>query len=170
MSEKRYHGSKDSTAPKSEGNGFWWYTKKLLLNACVIYTVIVLFLAVIISALSTGADEGAVFYSDLILIYPLSFLIACANMFFANERFNFWLRLISHMLIIFAGFSLYMLTVKQYEINSIVMLTPVFVFVYALVMTVMLVARNIRKAHERDNAEYTDVYANVKNNVRGQRK
>ena len=164
MSKRRYYG--DTVADGTERKGFGYYAKRLLTSSCVIYTIAVMFLAMVISLTNTGEDEGVVFFFDLVMLYPLSFLIACANMFFANKKYNFWLRLFSHALIIFTGFALYLLTVKQYEINSIGMLTPAFVVIYAVIMAVVLVLRNMKRRNEKDNEEYTDVYANVKNNIR----
>lgn len=158
MSKRRYYG--DTTA--NENKGFLACATKMLLSSCVIYTVIVLFIALVISAMNTGEDEGAVFFVDLVFLYPFSLVIAGANMIFANKKLNFWLRLFSHVAIIFAGFALYLTLVKQYEINSLVVLTPVFAVVYAFVMIVVLALRNIKKKQERDNVEYSDVYAKVK--------
>lgn len=162
MSVKRYCDDVNSESSFNGSAGFLYNAKKLFLNACVIYTVIVIFLAVVISAMNSGKDEGVVFFIDLICLYPLSVLISGANMIFANKKLNIWIRLILHVSIIFAGFAVYMGAIKQYEINSLVMLTPVFAVVYALIMCVVLILRSMKKKQERDNIEYSDVYAKVR--------
>ena len=85
----------------------------------------------------------------------------CANALFANKNINIWVRLLSHAAIVFGGFALYLVIVKQYAVNSIVALTPAFAVVYALIMTVVLILRNIKNKNERDDSEYTAVYANI---------
>ena len=122
----------------------------------------VLFLAIVISLMNTGKDEGGVlFYRDLICLYPLSLLIASANCILSNKKINFWLRLLIHVVLVIGGFGLYLLTVKQYDINSIVTLTPFFIIIYAVIMLGVLVVHSIKSKKERDNSEYYAVYENI---------
>ena len=158
MSRKRYYGSADEFAEKKDAV---YYLKHVFIGSCVVYTVFVLFLSVIITMINTGENEGVVFFRDIAFLYPLSLVIACANALFANKNINIWVRLLSHAAIVFGGFALYLVIVKQYAVNSIVALTPAFAVVYALIMTVVLILRNIKNKNERDDSEYTAVYANI---------
>lgn len=155
MSRKKYYGS-------VEKKDKMFYVKRIFTGSAIIYTVVVLFLGIVISATNNGENEGAVFYSDLIFLYPLSLLISAANAVFSNTKINFWLRLVLHVSMVFGGFSLYLLTVKQYEINSIVVLTPVFAVIYALIMAVVLVLRHIKNKNEKEDSEYVGVYKGTK--------
>ena len=159
MSMKEGCRSTDNIAAKKD---FFYYTKKILSGSCVIYTVMVLFLSIVISLMNTGADEGGVlFYRDLVCLYPLSLLISSANCLLSNRKLNFYLRLVLHVVLVIGGFALYLLTVKQYDINSIVTLTPFFVIIYAVVMLCVWSIYGIRKRKDRDNGEYYAVYDKV---------
>ena len=159
MSRKKYYGTKEADSEKKD---FFYYSKTIFNGSCVIYTVVVLFLAAVISLMNTGEDEGGVlFFRDLICLYPLSLLIASANCLLSNKKINFWLRLLVHIVLVIGGFGLYLLTVKQYDINSIVTLTPFFMIIYAVIMLAVLVIHNIKNQKERDNSEYYAVYENI---------
>lgn len=167
MSKRKYYGDpavNNNNSEKGVGYCLWCLFK----NSCVIYTTAVLLLALLISAVATGEDEGIVFFFDLVMLYPLAFVIACANMLlFKNKTMNFWARFALHALIILSATAVYLLTVKQYEMNSIVTLMPAFIVMYAIFMAVVLWIRHLKKKHEKENGDYSDVYANVKSNIRG---
>lgn len=167
MSKRKYYGE-TATNQNSSEKGVGYCLWCLFKSSCVIYTVAVLLLALLVSAIATGEDEGIVFFFDLVMLYPLAFVIACANMLlFKNKTMNFWARFALHALIVLSSAVIYLLTVKQYEMNSIVTLMPAFIVMYVIFMAVVLWLRHLKKKHEKENADYADVYANVKSNIRG---
>ena len=135
--------------------------KRVFIDSCVCYTILVFLLSLIVSLLN---NTMVIVVTDFVWLYAFSLLIALANLILRYKPLAMGIRVVLHMVTIFSGFAVYIVLVKQNDASSVAFLSIPFIAVYALVMLGVLVVNSLFKKNERENkSEYKSIYTNANN-------
>ena len=134
--------------------------KKIMLSACVYYTVTT-FLLIFLFWLFTGDAARAMHPVALMLILPFSACFATANRIFKSPKLARWQRVLTHYAITMAGIFLFLFLpnkAKNQSAGGAFLLLLILTLIYALIMGTVLYfsARVARISREKET--YTSVY------------
>ena len=139
--------------------GAAYTVKRIFIDSCVCYTVLVFLLSLIVSLMD---NSMTIFVTDFVWLYPFTLLIGLANAILRYKPLAMWIRVILHAVTIYSGFAVYIVLVKQNDASSVGYLSIPFAVAYALVMLGVLVVTSLISKNERENkSEYKNVYSKV---------
>ena len=136
--------------------------KRILLSACVYYTVTT-FLLIFLFWLISNDITRAMHPVALMLILPFSVVFAAANKLFATKTIARWKRVLSHYAITMSGVFLFLFLPNMSEGQSAggaFLLLFVLTLIYAAIMAPILRVEARVKRITRDEQEYVSVYKN----------
>ncbi len=160
---------KQTNAPTSshieQKKGFGYYFKRIFIDSCIYYTIMVLLFMFIDTILVKGNGEYGINSKDFLGLYPFAFLIGCANLLFGNKKIKLWLRITLHATFVIGGFVLYLLTIKGNNLSSITAISGLLVIIYIMVMATVVTVLALKAKKERENdPEYKKMYENITEN------
>ena len=133
---------------------------KICTHACIYYTVTVFLLLFVYLILSKDLSDGMRPLA-LVMIFPFSLSFAGANILLREARFSKVARVACHAALTLGGIWLFLVLPNRDPSSSasqLFILFIVFFFLYALVMSViLLVSARIHRV-KRDEGEYRKVY------------
>ncbi len=127
------------------------YGKKLLIHACVTYTILTLLLFLIGAAFPEMGD--ALQIKDMLAIFGFGILLGGANLFLSMEKFAFPLRLAFHFPASLLAFSVVFVLIGAKAEGPTVIIPRLLLFtvLYAIVMGVyILLSHTIKTARAKD--------------------
>ena len=145
----------------TEKKGAAYTVKRVFIDSCVCYTVLVFLLSLIVSLID---NSMVIFVTDFVWLYAFSLLIGVANLILRYKPLALWIRVLLHAVTIFSGFAVYIVLVKQNDASSVAFLSIPFVVAYALIMLGVLVVTSLISKNDRERkSEYKSIYTNVNN-------
>ncbi len=146
-----------------ENKGVKFRIKKIFIDSCVYYTIMVLLLMTINLMLQTEDTRDVIFSADFLGLYPFSFLIACANLVLTNKKLPVWIKIGIHASCVLGGFAIYLATVKKADGNAILKISGALVAVYIVVMVAVVLILSLKTKSEKEQTaeEYKSVYGNI---------
>lgn len=136
--------------------------KRILLSACVYYTVTT-FLLIFLFWLISNDITRAMHPVALMLILPFSIAFAAANKLFATKSIARWKRVLSHYAITMSGVFLFLFLpnmTKGQSAGGAFLLLFVLTLIYVAIMAPILRVEARVKRITRDEQEYVSVYKN----------
>ena len=137
-------------------NTLRWFFTRILLPACLCFTVLCFTFTVILGTSDTRMKLPTINLGNLTQIFVFSLIFAASWQLFAIKKLPFWLTLILHFVVFLSDIAVvFFLIGGHYETpaNALLLLTAVAI-VYGIAAAVVLPIRLIRKKKENAAKPY----------------
>lgn len=136
------------------------FFRRVMLPACVYFTVLTFIYAAVIYALYGGSEDGGLLSSlRTLLFFVFSLLFASANGLLGVKKLPFGVRLLSHAVLTGFGFWLCLLMPAEIRGSATLIGMVIFYIIYAAVAALVMLIRSQTRKKENKEAQYTAVYA-----------
>ncbi|MBQ9111979.1 MAG: hypothetical protein IJY08_00185 [Clostridia bacterium] len=142
------------------------FVKKLLTNACIYFSLIML-LYIIIAAIINVVDDALLLDAGrVVLFFVFSVLLAAANSLYALKKPSGGVRLLIHYAItLFAFYTCFMLSLSLRASSTLVGIV-VFTAVYFAIMGILTAVRSKYRSNTQNAEKYISQYGKARKNSR----
>ena len=144
---------------KSRTTAFSEQVKKIFVDACVCYSIIVLLISAIGMTMNSESPQYVIYPLDVLALFPFALVVGCANRILFSKKMQLWSRVLLHALLVIGSFTVYLLTIKQMQTSAIAYISISLVVLYVIIMATLLTVIAVKAKKERENQEYTNVYS-----------
>lgn len=145
-------------------SAFLKQVKKIFVDACICYSIIVLLISAIGMTMNSETTQYVIYPLDVLALFPFALVVGCANRILFSKKMQLWSRVLLHALLIIGSFTVYLLTIKQMQTSAIAYISIILVVLYVIIMAILLAVIAIKSKKERENQEYTNVYSKEEDN------
>ncbi len=144
---------------KSRKTVFVEQVKKVFVDACVCYSLIVLLIAAIGMTMNSESTQYVIYPLDILALFPFALVVGCANRVLFSKKMQLWSRVLLHALLVLGAFTLYLVAIKNFDTSAIAKIAIVLIVVYVIIMATLLTILAVRSKKAHENEEYTNVYS-----------
>ena len=138
------------------------FIKRLLINSCIFFSLIMLGYAVVAAIMHVGEDEVLLDASRVLLFYVFSLCFAAANSLKRIQALHKAVALLLHFVItVFAFYACFLLPLGMSSSNVIIGLA-VYTVAYVIISAVMALFKSRLKANAEVNEEYVAQFSRSK--------
>ena len=114
--------------------------------------------------MNSESTQYVIYPLDILALFPFALVVGCANRVLFSKKMQLWSRVLLHALLVLGAFTLYLVTIKNFDTSAIAKIAVVLIVVYVVIMAALLTVIAIKSKKESENEEYTNVYSTEDDN------